>query len=466
MVFSSLMFMFVFLPLVLLVYYLLPKKFRNLFLLAADLFFYGWGEPVLVFLMVFSIVINYIAGLLIDKQKDNQRRKKTILIISVIIDLGMLAFFKYAGFISENLQIILPFLNIPALEIPLPIGISFYTFQIMSYTIDVYRGDTEVQHNLVSFGTYVSLFPQLIAGPIVRYSEVDKQLAERHENPEQFAKGIRLFMLGLSKKVLLANTMGLLWDTLREMTGRGALASWVGIIAFTFQIYFDFSGYSDMARGLGNMFGFEFLINFNYPYISKSITEFWRRWHISLGTWFREYVYIPLGGNRKGKVRTVINLLIVWMLTGFWHGASWNFLLWGLYFGIILVIEKLFLLKYLEKAPKFISHIYALLLIMFGWVLFYYSDDVGGFKALSEFIPTMFTGGLISNDALHTVISYLPALLTGAVASTPIIRKIYFKLKDKKGFTAFEIAAVIILLVICTASLVNNAYNPFLYFKF
>lgn len=466
MVFSSLMFMFVFLPLVLLVYYLLPKKFRNLFLLAADLFFYGWGEPVLVFLMVFSIVINYIAGLLIDKQKDNQRRKKTILIISVIIDLGMLAFFKYAGFISENLQIILPFLNIPALEIPLPIGISFYTFQIMSYTIDVYRGDTEVQHNLVSFGTYVSLFPQLIAGPIVRYSEVDKQLADRHENPEQFAKGIRLFMLGLSKKVLLANTMGLLWDTLREMTGRGALASWVGIIAFTFQIYFDFSGYSDMARGLGNMFGFEFLINFNYPYISKSITEFWRRWHISLGTWFREYVYIPLGGNRKGKVRTVINLLIVWMLTGFWHGASWNFLLWGLYFGIILVIEKLFLLKYLEKAPKFVSHIYALLLIMFGWVLFYYSDDVGGFKALSEFIPTMFTGGLISNDALHTVISYLPALLTGAVASTPIIRKIYFKLKDKKGFTAFEIAAVIILLVICTASLVNNAYNPFLYFKF
>ena len=466
MVFSSLMFMFVFLPLVLLVYYLLPKKFRNLFLLAADLFFYGWGEPVLVFLMVFSIVINYIAGLLIDKQKDNQRRKKTILIISVIIDLGMLAFFKYAGFISENLQIILPFLNIPALEIPLPIGISFYTFQIMSYTIDVYRGDTEVQHNLVSFGTYVSLFPQLIAGPIVRYSEVDKQLADRHENPEQFAKGIRLFMLGLSKKVLLANTMGLLWDTLREMTGRGALASWVGIIAFTFQIYFDFSGYSDMARGLGNMFGFEFLINFNYPYISKSITEFWRRWHISLGTWFREYVYIPLGGNRKGKVRTVINLLIVWMLTGFWHGASWNFLLWGLYFGIILVIEKLFLLKYLEKAPNFISHIYALLLIMFGWVLFYYSDDVGGFKALSEFIPTMFTGGLISNDALHTVIAYLPALLTGAVASTPIIRKIYFKLKDKKGFTAFEIAAVIFLLVICTASLVNNAYNPFLYFKF
>lgn len=466
MVFSSLIFMFAFLPAVLLIYYILPKKFRNIFLLIADLFFYGWGEPILVLLMIFSIVINYAAGLLIGKT-DDKKRKKAILIISVIIDLGMLAFFKYTGFITENLKIILPFLNIKVLEIPLPIGISFYTFQIMSYTIDVYRGDTEVQNNLISFGTYVSLFPQLIAGPIVRYRDVDTQLSERHENLDQFARGVRLFMLGLAKKVLFANPMGLLWDTMRETQGRGAIASWIGIIAYSLQIYYDFSGYSDMARGLGNMFGFEFLKNFDYPYISKNITEFWRRWHISLGTWFREYVYIPLGGNRKGKTRQIINLLIVWMLTGFWHGASWNFLLWGLYFGIILILEKLFLLKILDKLPKFISHIYALVLIIFGWALFYYSDDVGGFKALAEFIPSLFTGGFISDDALHISVSYLPMLAAGLIASTPVIRKIYDKLKCKiNHFEILEAAAIIILLIICTASLVNNAYNPFIYFKF
>ena len=466
MVFSSLIFMFVFLPVVLLVYYLLPKKFRNLFLLIADLFFYGWGEPILVLLMVFSIIINYIAGIFIGKT-DDQKRKKAILIVSVIIDLGLLAFFKYAGFFTENLKIILPFLNIKVLEIPLPIGISFYTFQIMSYTIDVYRGDTEVQKNLVSFGTYVSLFPQLIAGPIVRYRDVDAQLTERHENIDQFARGVRLFMLGLCKKILLANPMGLLWDTMRATEGRGALASWVGILAYSLQIYYDFSGYSDMARGLGNMLGFEFLKNFDYPYISRSITEFWRRWHISLGTWFREYVYIPLGGNRKGKGRQIVNILIVWMLTGFWHGASWNFLIWGLYFGIILIIEKLFLLKALDKMPRFVSHIYSIFLIVFGWVIFYYSDDVGGFKALVEFVSTLFSGGFISDDAMHIAVSYLPMLIFGIIASTPVIRKIYYKLCVKvKHFEIAEAIAVVVLLIICTASLVNNAYNPFIYFKF
>ena len=463
MVFSSLMFLFVYLPIVLLVYYILPKKYRNAFLLIVSLFFYGWGEPTLVILMVFSIVINWIAGLLMHKIPE---KKKLFLIISVIIDLGMLGFFKYAGFITENINILLPFLNIPVVSVPLPIGISFYTFQIMSYTIDVYRGDTQVQKNLISFGTYVSLFPQLIAGPIVRYSDVVEQLDHRQENIDDFARGIRLFMLGLAKKVLFANPMGILWDTMRETENGGILASWVGIVAFSLQIYYDFSGYSDMARGLGNMLGFEFLKNFDYPYISKSITEFWRRWHISLGTWFKEYVYIPLGGNRKGTVRQIFNIFIVWMLTGFWHGASWNFLLWGIYFGVILIFEKLFLLKVLEKIPKIVQHIYALALIVFGWVIFYFSDDVGGFKALADFVPTLFSGVLVSRDALANVISYLPSLIIGCVTTTPIIRNLYDKLKDKKGFIVFETIAVTIILVLCTASLVNNAYNPFLYFKF
>ena len=466
MVFSSLVFMFAFLPVVLLFYYILPVKFRNGFLLIADLIFYGWGEPVLVFLMLFSIIINYIAGIIIEKSDGSEKKRKTVLIISVIIDLGLLGFFKYAGFITENLKIVLPFLNIPVVDIPLPIGISFYTFQIMSYTIDVYRRDTEAQHNIIAFGTYVSLFPQLIAGPIVRYRDVDNQLVNRRENLALFSNGVRLFLLGLAKKVLIANPVGLIWDNMRQMQGGGALVSWVGIIAYTFQIYFDFSGYSDMARGLGNMFGFEFLKNFDYPYISKSITEFWRRWHISLSTWFKEYVYIPLGGNRKGLPRQILNLFIVWGLTGLWHGASWNFLFWGLYFGVILVFEKLFMLKVLDKLPAILKHFYSLVLIVFGWVIFYYSDDVGGIKAMFEYISTLFTGGFISTDGITSVISALPVLLLAAVASTPAIRIVYQKLSVKKYFKYIEAAAAVIILILCTASLVNDNYNPFLYFKF
>ncbi len=466
MVFSSLVFMFAFLPVVLLFYYILPVKFRNGFLLLADLIFYGWGEPVLVFLMLFSIIINYIAGIIIQKSDGSEKKRKTVLIISVIIDLGLLGFFKYAGFITENLKIVLPFLNIPVIDIPLPIGISFYTFQIMSYTIDVYRRDTEAQHNIIAFGTYVSLFPQLIAGPIVRYRDIDNQLVNRRENLALFSNGVRLFLLGLAKKVLIANPVGLIWDNMRQMQGGGALVSWVGIIAYTFQIYFDFSGYSDMARGLGNMFGFEFLKNFDYPYISKSITEFWRRWHISLSTWFKEYVYIPLGGNRKGLPRQILNLFIVWGLTGLWHGASWNFLFWGLYFGVILVFEKLFMLKVLDKLPAILKHFYSLVLIVFGWVIFYYSDDVGGIKAMFEFISTLFTGGFISSDGITSVISALPVLLLAAVASTPAIRIVYQKLRVKKYFKYIEAAAAVIILILCTASLVNDNYNPFLYFKF
>lgn len=466
MVFSSLVFMFAFLPVVLLIYYLLPVKFRNAFLLIADLIFYGWGEPVLVFLMLFSILINYIAGILIEKSNSNNKKRKFILIASVVIDLGLLGFFKYAGFITNNLKVVLPFLNIPLISIPLPIGISFYTFQIMSYTIDVYRGDTEAQRNIIAFGTYVSLFPQLIAGPIVRYRDVDDQLVERHENLQLFSRGIRLFLLGLAKKVLIANPVGLIWDNMRQMQGGGALVSWVGIIAYTFQIYFDFSGYSDMARGLGNMFGFEFLKNFDYPYISKSITEFWRRWHISLSTWFKEYVYIPLGGNRKGLPRQIFNLFVVWGLTGLWHGASWNFLFWGLYFGVILVFEKLFMLKALNKMPAVIKHLYSLVFIVFGWVIFYYSDDVGGIKAMFTFISTLFTGSFISSDGITAVLSSLPMLIIAAAASTPIIRKIYNKLSDLKGFKYVEAVVALLVLILCTASLVNDNYNPFLYFKF
>ncbi|MBQ8943469.1 MAG: MBOAT family protein [Clostridia bacterium] len=466
MVFSSLVFMFAFLPVVLLIYYLLPVKFRNAFLLIADLIFYGWGEPVLVFLMLFSILINYIAGILIEKSNSNNKKRKFILIASVVIDLGLLGFFKYAGFITNNLKVVLPFLNIPLISIPLPIGISFYTFQIMSYTIDVYRRDTEAQRNIIAFGTYVSLFPQLIAGPIVRYRDVDDQLVERHENLQLFSRGIRLFLLGLAKKVLIANPVGLIWDNMRQMQGGGALVSWVGIIAYTFQIYFDFSGYSDMARGLGNMFGFEFLKNFDYPYISKSITEFWRRWHISLSTWFKEYVYIPLGGNRKGLPRQIFNLFVVWGLTGLWHGASWNFLFWGLYFGVILVFEKLFMLKALDKMPAVIKHLYSLVFIVFGWVIFYYSDDVGGIKAMFTFISTLFTGSFISSDGITAVLSSLPMLIIAAAASTPIIRKIYNKLSDLKGFKYVEAVVALLVLILCTASLVNDNYNPFLYFKF
>ena len=409
MVFSSLIFMFLYLPAVLLIYYITPHKFRNAMLLVVNLVFYGWGEPVFILLMIFSTVLNYVYGYFIEKFRENKRTAKILLVTAIIINLGVLAFFKYAGMLTDTLNV-LPFLNIPDFTIPLPIGISFYTFQTMSYTIDVYRGDTPAQKNIVSFGTYVSLFPQLIAGPIVRYRDVADQLDSRHENIEQFTLGVKRFMIGLGKKVLLANSMGLLWDTLRpDMSANGALGNWVGIIAYSFQIYFDFSGYSDMACGLGNMFGFEFLKNFNYPYISKSITEFWRRWHISLSTWFRDYVYIPLGGNRKGVFRSIINILIVWGLTGLWHGASYNFILWGLYFGVILLLEKFVLKSFLEKLPNAVKHLYSIVLIIFGWVLFYF-DDMG---QLGAFLASMFdfSNGVLSHDAMVTVLQFPLRLL-------------------------------------------------------
>ncbi len=465
MVFSGFVFLFVFFPIVFLVYYALPKKFRNAFLLCADLVFYGWGEPVLLLLMLASIVFNYFVGLLLEKFDSDRKKSRAVLAVSVVVDLGLLAFFKYADFTVRNINTLFD-AALPLPHLPLPVGISFYTFQIMSYTIDVFRHDTKAQHNLVDFGTYVSLFPQLIAGPIVRYRDVDAQLQHRRENLPQMAHGAELFLLGLAKKVLLANPMGALWDSLRTTENAGVLAAWCGVIAFSLQIYFDFSGYSDMARGLGNLFGFEFLKNFDYPYVSQSITEFWRRWHISLGTWFREYVYIPLGGNRCGKLRWVFNLLVVWLLTGLWHGASWNFVLWGLYFGVLLAAEKLFLLKLLKKIPAVFSRLYALFFIAFGWVIFYFSDDAGGFPALKAFVPTLFGGSLLSADAASVLLGALPMLLIACVASTPLLRTVYEKIKHKKGFAAVQTAAAAAVLLLCTASLVSDAYNPFLYFKF
>ncbi len=465
MVFSSLLFLFLYLPVVLLIYYITPRKYRNIMLFVANLIFYGWGEPVFVLLMIFSTVVDYVHGYFIGKYRETDKKKAKMLVASsAIINLGLLGFFKYSGMLADTLNV-LPFFNIPDFTIPLPIGISFYTFQTMSYSIDVYRNEAPVQKNIFTFGTYVSLFPQLIAGPIVRYRDVAYQLDHRKETIDMFTLGVKRFMIGLAKKVLIANSMGLLWDTLRPtMNDNGIIGNWVGIIAYSFQIYFDFSGYSDMACGLGNMLGFEFLKNFNYPYISKSITEFWRRWHISLGSWFRDYVYIPLGGNRKGLKRNIINILIVWGLTGLWHGASYNFVLWGFYFGIILILEKFVLKKLLDKLPEFVKHIYSIILIIFGWTLFYF-ENLG---ELWQFIVSMFdiSNGILNHDAMVTVVQFLPLLIVAGIASTPLAKKLYDKIKNYNWCWIPETVLTALGLLICTASLVNNSYNPFLYFRF
>lgn len=464
MVFSSLVFLFAYLPITLLVYYAVPRQGRNIFLFFINLLFYGWGEPVLVLMMVANIFINYLGGYLVDTFRNDQKKKKLTLVLTCIIDIGVLAVFKYTGMITETLNM-LPFLNIPQLEISLPIGISFYTFQTMSYVIDVYRDDAPVSKNFINFGTYVALFPQLIAGPIVRYRDVAYQLEHRRETISQFNTGVKLFMVGLGKKVLIANQMGNLTEAMfSTVTPNGVAGTWIGMIAYSFQLYFDFSGYSDMACGLGNMLGFEFLKNFDYPYISKSITEFWRRWHISLSTWFKEYVYIPLGGNRKGVKRQVLNLIIVWGLTGLWHGASWNFLLWGLYYGVLLILEKFVLKKLLDKLPSAIQHLYTIFIFIIGWGLFYFTDmtQLGGF-----FVNLFnFGNGVFSKEALNLTLSYLPVLLVAAVASTPLAAKLYIKVKDTKWIWLPETLFCIVILAISTASLVDQSYNPFLYFRF
>ncbi|MBQ2943914.1 MAG: MBOAT family protein [Ruminococcus sp.] len=463
MVFSSLTFWFFYLPCVLLIYYAVPKKARNIALFVVSLAFYGWGEPVYILLMLFTILVNYFAGMLIEKAEGNEKKRRMWLILSVVVNLGLLVFFKYSGMIVDTLNL-LPFVNISFTAPALPIGISFYTFQAMSYTIDVYKEDTKAQHNPLIIGTYVTLFPQLIAGPIVRYKDVEDQMTGRKETLSKFANGVVLFLVGLSKKVLLANQFGAMWENLGGAAAEGLLARWGGLVALTLQIYFDFSGYSDMARGLGKMLGFEFMENFNYPYISKSITEFWRRWHISLSTWFRDYLYIPLGGNRKGFARQILNLFIVWAMTGLWHGAAYNFLLWGLYFFVLLVVEKLFLSKLLSKLPSFVGHIYALFFIMIGWAIFNFEDV----SALWTYICGLFSAsdGAFTSESGAVLLSYLPVTLAGAVLSTPVLRIMHQKLKDNKVYVVMLCVCCVLAMVLCTASLVSDSYNPFIYFRF
>lgn len=466
MVFSSTIFLCVYLPLVLLGYYICPKKGRNLFLLIVSLVFYAWGEPKYVFLMIFSILVNYIFGRLMDKHRENKKRLKLMLVLSVVIDIGLLSVFKYTDFIITNVNAIFG-ANFDLLNIALPIGISFYTFQAMSYTIDVYRNDVRVQKNLIDFGMYITMFPQLIAGPIVRYADVQDQLAERSVTTADFSEGVMRFVVGLGKKVLLANQMGAVWSDIYALGGDvSALMAWTGAIAYTFQIYFDFSGYSDMAIGLGRMFGFKFPENFRYPYQSVSITDFWRRWHITLSTWFKEYLYIPLGGNRRGLARQALNLLIVWSLTGFWHGAGWNFVMWGLYYFVILFIEKLFLLKALDKLPKFFRHVYALVLIIIGWVIFA-SDDV---SVLLPYLGSMFgANGAIGGMDVYTLLTKAVLLIICCIASTELPKKLFLSaagaMNEKAAFTLKSVL-MIALLALSMILLIGDSYNPFLYFRF
>mgnify|MGYP000918307980 CR=1 FL=1 len=466
MVFSSLNFIFVFLPLVLLLYYLAPRRFRNAVLFLASLFFYAWGEPVYIVLMLFSTLVDYVHGLLINRFRDSKNLARLFLLSSVVINLGLLGFFKYAGFLLRVLNSICG-LELVEFSLPLPIGISFYTFQTMSYTIDVYRDRIPVQRNFIDFATYVSFFPQLIAGPIVRYREIAAQLVDRQESTASFGSGVRRFAQGLGKKVLLANNIGLLWQEVQHIPAAEltALSAWLGIVAFALQIYFDFSGYSDMAVGLGKMFGFTLPENFSYPYISRSITEFWRRWHMTLGSWFREYVYIPLGGNRKGKWKTVRNMFVVWLLTGLWHGAAWNFALWGLYYGALLALEKTFLAARQKKLPPLLQHTVTLFLVLFGWVFFVFEDS----SVIGRYLQAMLGfGGLWDQKALYLLTSYAFLLLLGVFFAFPKARSLEEKLSAKRPRLYYTAAvfACFFILVLATAYLVDASFNPFLYFRF
>lgn len=479
MLFSSTTFMFVFLPIVLAVYFITPKKIRNLVLLLASLIFYAWGEPKYILVMLITILVNYILAIVCDWCRRTGREKgaKAALVGSVVFSIGMLAFFKYSNFFIENYNHTIGGLSgtsLPVLSIALPLGISFYTFQTLSYTIDVYRGEVKVQKNFLDLATYVCLFPQLIAGPIVRYQTVAEELKERKESVAEFAGGVRRFVIGFGKKVLLANTAGSIFEMAGSMPDSEATVGlyWLSAIAYTFQIYFDFSGYSDMAIGLGKMFGFHFLENFDYPYISKSITEFWRRWHMSLSTWFRDYIYIPLGGNRKGQARTYLNIFIVWFLTGFWHGASWNFIIWGLYFSILLMLEKAGFLKLLQKLPAALQHIYALFFINLSWVIFSYDN----LSMLGTVLKRMFgLDGipLWSSNTGYVWLSYLVVLLIMGIAATPYPKRwlqwLAGRISDKilpVVTVLAEVIGILLIMLMATGSLASDAFNPFLYFRF
>ena len=456
-------------------------------LLVASLIFYAWGEPVYVLIMLFSTVFDYTNGILIEhfQKKNCPGKAKVVLIIDLCGNLGILGFFKYADFFIGSLNTITG-AGLSLLHIALPIGISFYTFQTMSYTIDVYRKVVPAQHNILNFATYVTLFPQLIAGPIVQYKTVAKELAHRKVSLEDFSEGAFRFSIGLAKKVLLANQIGSLWDTISQLHQMSAATAWLGAIAYSFQIYFDFSGYSDMAIGLGRMFGFHFLENFNFPYMSKTITEFWRRWHISLSSWFREYVYIPLGGNRKGMARQLFNIMVVWMLTGLWHGANWNFVMWGVYYGILLMLEKLFLLKWLNKAPAWIGHIYSMFLVVIGWTIFAQTD----MSQLTTYLKTMFGIGVRGVDSDFFYFLSCNAVLLVLLVICSIDHRFWLKkliargsMKNADGegekegsiyniavdsvrFTVAKSVIMLVLLIVSFAFLVGDSYNPFLYFRF
>ena len=464
MLFSSVTFLYAFLPLTLLAYFVAPKRWRNAVLLTASLIFYFFGEPVYVILLFISSINDYFWSLLIEKHRGRQRRMKAYLIASIAVNLGLLGFFKYADFLIGSVNAVFG-TSIPLTGVPLPIGISFYTFQTMSYTIDVYRGDARAQRNLATFATFVSLFPQLIAGPIVRYTDVAAELESRRSTLEGVALGFRRFAFGLAKKVLLANAMGELCNAFRESQSPSVLFYWLYAVGYTLQIYFDYSGYSDMAIGLGGIFGFRFPENFNYPYISKSITEFWRRWHMTLSSWFRDYVYIPLGGNRTTRGKWLRNLAVVWLLTGLWHGASWNFVLWGAMFGVLLIVEKLWLERSMDRWPAVLRHVYVLVLVVISFVIF----NASGLSGVRADLAGLFgLSGLpfSTPETLYYLRSYAVLLAVCAAASLPLGVKLYRRWQDAKVMTVLEPLAVAVLLALVTASLVDGSFNPFLYFRF
>ena len=468
MVFSSIVFLYIFLPIMLLIYFVVPRKLKNAVMILASLVFFAWGEIRYIFIMLILAVMDFFCGKGINKNEGNKPKQKLYLFIDIGVNLLILFFFKYADFIIVNINEILN-TQIPLLNIPLPIGVSFNTFQSLSYIIDVYRGTVKCEKSFYNYLTYTTLFPQIIAGPIVRYETVDEELETKKISMDNFSKGMRRFIVGLGKKVLIANNVGALWNIIEigEYSEMSMLLSWISIIAFALQIYFDFSGYSDMAIGLANIFGMDFDENFNYPYISKSITEFWRRWHITLGSWFRDYIYIPLGGNKKGFLKQIRNILIVWFLTGAWHGASWNFILWGLFFGVILILEKVILLKLLKKLPTWTNYVYTAFLVLISWVIFAF-EDLGKVK---DYLFTMFhlnKTNIVNAEGLYYLKNYFIIIVIGLILSTPVISKLLKKLEEKHtNIRSILITGIYIgILVLSTASLVSDSYNPFLYFRF
>lgn len=473
MVFSSPVFLFAYLPLTLAVYYLMPLRWRNLALFLLSLVFYGWDKPIYIPVMLFSVTVSYLCGFPIGKYRDRDRHRARVwLVVSLVLNLSVLVFFKYTNFIIENLRLIPPLAGVlhPLEWLELPIGISFYTFQIMSYSIDLYRGENETQRSYIAFGTYVALFPQLIAGPIVRYRDVDRQLLSRTHTVDRFASGVRRFAVGFGKKILLGDALAAVYAYLStaadfEFT---VLSGWLMVATYTLHIYFDFSGYSDMAIGLGRMFGFEFPENFRYPYMASSITDFWRRWHITLSTWFREYVYIPLGGNRRGRARQYFNLAVVWLLTGLWHGASWNFVLWGLFYLILLVTEKAFLLRLLERnrLTRVLGHIGALLLVGIGWMIFDHTDLGEAFRIIGGLFG-IGTAGFAAATVSWQALRLLPLLAVSVAAATPYPTRLWNRLTGRRpALTVLEPVLLVAVLALSVSCAVRSDYSPFLYFNF